>query len=107
MNSEIKNLNLRNSFIEIDSHIKKGFGYFTINNTSFLYNTGKRGTILNINEIDSSINVSFYNSTFKENVSLSYGGVIYSKSNSTNLYVSFNECKFINNSAYLGILILY
>jgi len=47
--------------------------------------------------------IIFNNSIFKENFAFYRGGIIYSNSNSTNLYVSFNDCIFEDNWASQGI----
>lgn len=64
---------------------------------------GQYGPLININEINSDSSALFSNVTLIENFSIYSGGVVYSTSNSTNLYVKFIDCTFDNNSSHYGI----
>ena len=62
---------------------------------------------MDVDEIDYQSNITFSNSEFKNNYAMKYGGIIYSKAKSTNLYVNFDNCTFENNDATSGISIYY
>ncbi|ORX49720.1 hypothetical protein BCR36DRAFT_353422 [Piromyces finnis] len=90
------------SLIEIDTNSNNKKGHYIINNTNFIGFFGYNGSILSIIETDNSTPVTFNNSSFIENISTNCGGIVYSQSNSTNLYVSFNNCVFENNWGLYG-----
>jgi len=77
-------------------------GQYNIKNTHFINNTGYNGVAINVKSISKNSKVTFNNSTFVDNHALNYGGVIYSNSIDTNLFVYFYSCDFSNNTAVLG-----
>ncbi|ORX87473.1 hypothetical protein BCR32DRAFT_154173 [Anaeromyces robustus] len=90
-------------FINIDT-TQDQFGHYKVYNTIFAYNMGQYGPLININEINSDSSALFSNVTLIENFSIYSGGVVYSTSNSTNLYVKFIDCTFDNNSSHYGFI---
>ncbi|OUM59144.1 hypothetical protein PIROE2DRAFT_15402, partial [Piromyces sp. E2] len=88
--------------IMIDANKNNCLGHYEINNTEFNELYGFEGSILYINEINNNTIITFNNSIFKNVVAINRGGIVYSESNSTNLYVSFNDCFFDNNYSYDG-----
>ncbi|ORX51868.1 hypothetical protein BCR32DRAFT_273587 [Anaeromyces robustus] len=102
IDSEVTSSIFMKGFINIDTNYENLLGYYLINNTNFLYNMGSDGTILNINNINSDSSVIFNDSSFEMNMAIGFGGVVYSNSFSTNLYVNFNNCFFSDNIAFQG-----
>eukprot|EP00833_Pecoramyces_ruminatium_P000970 jgi/Orpsp1_1/1175002/evm.model.c7180000052278.1 len=63
---------------------------------------GKNGAILNIENLNNNSNIIIKNSIIKENVSATYGSVVYSMSDLANLYVNFDNCVFSDNKSFLS-----
>jgi len=102
-NCEISYCSFVQSIFMIDTNNEENLGHYSINNSKFFYNSGYNGGIINIKEIDSSSSVNFNFSTFESNFGSNYGGISYSTSYSSPLFVKFNNCTFINNNSPYGI----
>ncbi|ORX47340.1 hypothetical protein BCR36DRAFT_584849, partial [Piromyces finnis] len=77
----------------------------TIKDSTFFNNTGNNGVIIHVDKLDEKTNVSFLDSTFKNNYAKRYGGVLYSREKSIDTSITFNNCFFENNKAFLGNII--
>ncbi|OUM68427.1 hypothetical protein PIROE2DRAFT_3875 [Piromyces sp. E2] len=109
INNKFNSCSFQNGLIEIDKkkHYNENYidGYISINSSFFNNITSKNGAILNIkslSEVPYEKIISFSDSTFINNTALNFGGVIYSISQYTNKYVSFENCTFKDNQANFG-----
>ncbi|KAL6600251.1 7 transmembrane sweet-taste receptor of 3 GCPR-domain-containing protein [Neocallimastix sp. 'constans'] len=113
-NSHSSQTELRNVTIK-DGYEKNGIfyfnkddtssGMFNIYNSTFLNNNGIKGSVIHIkNVLETNYRLTINNSTFYNNHSSMYGGVIYSVESNTNKNVHFDNCKFKNNTAQYGNL---
>lgn len=98
----IQNCYFEKGILSIDSIYYNNYSNILVENSNFINNTAYNGAVLNINEKDDRSKIIFNNSLFENNKAKNFGGIIYSSVNNDNLNVFFNDCKFINNSAYLG-----
>ena len=105
--SEFKNCNFNEGILPIDINEGSSSSNIMIENTTFKNNTGYNGSILNINELDENSSILINDSMFDNNKALNYGGVLYSSSRLSDLYVFFNDCKFKNNKSVKGTIVIY
>ncbi|OUM58903.1 hypothetical protein PIROE2DRAFT_15730 [Piromyces sp. E2] len=101
-NSTFSNCIEENGIFKFDDE-KSYCGVFNIRNTEFLYNESVKGGVVYVGLTDRSrCKISFYDSTFRNNIAKMYGGVIFSIDDSVKEKVLFDHCEFFNNTSDFG-----